>query len=1381
MPRSRQPKPRTSESRKQVASPDESWFTIRAILDERRVKGRIEYLVDWDDDETTGEAYAPTWSREVTDQAKEEWENTKASRNAKRVEHDSQDSSQPPRPANWRQIQKNQTAGPPDEPQPRRRRRRRRAYSAADESERPSKVAKVVYSPAPSEEPVPSIASLSCTESGVDGASDPGSASHPIQGNLDHLQPRDNLVVQFHKNSQFDPSEYSSQYNTQTSGGLSSQSIAELESQDDCLIVTSQPSRQTIPDSQEPSGQTWSLDLQHVEHEPPVESSLESRNSFQVDDDYPASDFHQDDEFDSGNLSGHCVRETTGHSSGHSNDRDIPSHQPDQRKSLSSASRDFGLTTPTDKSKSKAQSPGVNNDVDVVSDSSPVPTFLSQPPLPFSFLIPESSLSESQDSPAATVIGETPSNREQNSASASGVAEYLTESQDAQVVPTTSFVSHVAAFTDSHGTDKGGSPIVTAQISSPQKASSKGPSQPSSSSSRSSPSSPVASHDKMDSNQAARTPSDLAPQSSAVDELSQLLNLDSVMATMAEKPASPQPHSERPPGDVAGPCETLLPDPAAQASPRHGQQSQLEEHIDQSEHTQPKLLDGPLPSAVQSLQGIVDTIFHGPDLPALDTIVPDATHNSEPATVSLADISTPQNLEGAALPLVQSLLSQERSSPVHLPRTDPLSSAAVPVPVAPSQADEESDDESSDSSRESIVLKHTVTLPFQASLRPLYDDTLLEYKKEVTQFGDIFNREEYVEPDEALVYKIDQVLGRLHNICDYPPDVVGSTLEELPSNQLIKYCCDGNAKFNFLFELLQGLTKETRILIVARSVELLKLLYRLAEALGIECICEDLGQSSKAKSGASVARMTLILPERNVDEDDFDVVVGYDHSFGSSEIGKKLEPEIPDATSPLVLMLVTTHSIEHIDLYVPSDLATLERKNALVSGIVRARRLVGDPDRGYPEPHELASLFLDYLNGLVEGIIWDPVPLPEEILDIYVNSQSRSQMPAIDKSDVTGNARKRKLDDSDDEDAKRPRLLPFKRSTAEGNDVPVPDDVQALLSSVKPTENISATSSKGVVSVPVAVLQALAEQVSELRRQVDAADKDAQYKSLISGLESQIKEYARTSAKLYSCQREALEDRTKFERQAQKAEAALHSATESARKDAEKAQKRIADLETTVTRLTAGQDGSGETPLAQTQKLLEEAQQKTQTLEKRLENAHKDADYARSLYQDATATSSALRGENLHLKEQVTDLGKKTEETLGKVHAIQADAAVKQYLLQIRNLKAQLRQRDIELDCTKDELRLLKNGRRETRQVSVPRSPRMGMMSPRTGRVTHGSSTGNSGGASASRAGSPATSTPAAAAAADGGVPLSGTLGGMQFMTHAQSPGNGRWRNHLRE
>ncbi|KAG6034507.1 hypothetical protein E4U40_003792 [Claviceps sp. LM458 group G5] len=1282
-------------------------------------------------------------SREVTDQAKEEWDNSKASCSEKQVDRDIQHGgdSQPPRPSNWRRLQRTQTLGASDAIRSRQDRRRQRDGSEFDddESERLCKVAKVARSPTISQEPDSSVASLSCADSVVHNTSEIDSPGDLDQGDLNPAG-NQRLMIQLPKKPLFDPAEYSSQHNTQASG-LSSQSIAELESQDDCLFVASQLSRQTIPDSQELSGQTWSVDLQSSAH-----SARETWISSQVDHRHYPTVKLQQNELHPGTSRSSCLLEARTHSIGHSsaselsNCPDIPSHQPHQPKSLSGTTQDFHLTAFADELNFEASTPGIGSELSIVPDSNAAPAFLSQPPLPFSFPIPESSSSVLQGSPDASVVDESISNLVQVSASASSAADNLTESQDAQILPITPFVSHVSAFTVSHDTEQGGNPLVTPQQASTEL------SQPSTSVS-------VVTHDKMDSSRAARTPSKPAWLSSAVDELSQIFALDDDSDDIAEDPDSPDFKTALAEA-VANSRKAESFGPDVQESQARQQQSQPYSLVAKSEQAKFKSPPKSPPSAVQSLQGMVDMIFRRPDLPVSDPILPDATQHEGPSTVSLADISNSQKL-------TSSLLTQEELSSVGLPRSEYHSSAAAAsVHMSSLEPDDESDDESDDddddddsdssSSQEAIALKHTVTIPFQASIRPLYDDTLLEYKKEIQQYGNVFSSEEYIEPDEALVRKIDQVLDGLRNLCDYPPDVIGSAIETLPSNQLIKYCCDGNGKFNFLFELLQGLTKDTRILIVARSVELLKLLYRLAEALGIECICGDLGSSFKPETGISISRITLILPERDVDEDDFDLVIGYDYSFGSSVVGLRLEPEIPGARSPMVLTLVTTHSIEHIDLHVPGDLTLLERKNALVSGIVRARQLVKDPDRGCPEPYEVASLFVEYLNGLAEDVIWEPIPLPEDILDIYLHSQSRSQIPATDAPEVLDIVRKRKLDDQDDSDndgAKRPRISFSKQPTVGADNAPVPDDVRALLDSVKPKsmDSTAATPLTGVVSVPVAVLQALAEQVSELRRQVDTADTNTPYKNLISALDARIKEYERTSAKIYSSHRAALEDRATFERQAQKAEAALQTTKDATQKLTEKSQKKIADLEATVTRLTAGPDASKETPLSKTQKLLQEAQEKAQTLEKRLEIALKDADYARSLYQDVTATSGALRGENASLKEQVTDLARKTEDTLGKVHAIQADTAIKHHLVQISDLKSQLRERDLELEHTKDELRLLKRARRETRQVSVPRSPRLGMMSPRTGRVSHG---GAGEGASASRGGSPA---------------------------------NARWKNHLRD
>ncbi|KAG8413639.1 hypothetical protein J3458_012708 [Metarhizium acridum] len=1273
MPRPRRPQPRKSKSRRTVdTSDDNDWYTIRSILDERLLKDRVEYLVDWDDNKKTGEAYSPTWSREVTEAARNEWEQRKRSRVTEATEVRTQGSqdSQPPRPSNWRQLQRSQTGGPSGAS------RRRRSPSDGVDTLRPVKVARVACSATPSEEPVPSIVSISSPDS----LDDPDGLDSLTQQSL-HAPRSQDLVVELGLKSDFDPSEYASQQNTHSSS-QSSQSIAELEEQDERSLFASQLSRQTIPDSQEPSGQTWTQDKQVTsfapslqasqggisEHEPQIYSWAQASSQPAGSNKEPPISPHQG----SSNY-----RDEEKSDLDQSNDN-IPSHQPGQAEAQSLvASQDFDLRTPATKPQS-VRSPQGNEDLAAIPTSSPV--FLSQV-VASELNLPSSSIS-SQESPHKKLTR----------------AQSEGESQDAQVLQIDPFVSHVRAFSVSHDTAHASPTSSPPQIES----------QPS-------PEPPFAI--AME-NHNAKDSANPTPQPSAVDELSQILNLDKVMAEGPSHP--PEEHS----AEHSAPAEI----PATNQS--------LQDHYQQpspSEHE----LAGPQ------------------NLPASRTMMPDVLHNPQPelSTISLADISKQPDL-AAPLPLMPSLLAPDNLS------SNATRSSGVSVPMGQPQQDQESSDDSGDGSQEPITLKHIITLPFQASLRPLYDDTLLQSKREVTQFGAIFNSEDYVEPDDTLVQKIDQVFSRLHNICDYPPDAVGSALEDLPSDQLIKYCYDANPKFNFIYELLQGLTQDTEVLIVARSTDLLRLLYRLTETLQINCVCEEIG---KSKSGftSSIARVTLILPGKNVEEDDFDIVIGYDHSYGGSEIGKKLEPEIPEARSPMVLILVTTHSIEHIDLYISDELTPLERKNALLSGIVRSRQLVSDPDRGYPEPHEIASLFLDYLNGQTEGIIWEPIPVPEEVMDIYLNSQSRSQMP-VEGTPELETARKRKFDESDDEDVKRMRILPHRQSTVQTNEAPVPDDVKALLDSAN-IENTPLKASRVHISVPISVLQVLAEQNNELKRQLEAADRDAEYKSLISGLEARIKEYQRTNAKVYSSQREALEDRIRFERETRKAESNLVQANETAQRDAERAQKKIADLEATVARLTADPSHPDEpSPLSKTQTLLQESLEKIVMLEKRLENAHKDADYARSLYQDATATSSALRGENAELSEQVADLSKKTPETLGKVHEIQADATIKTYLHQIQGLRTQLRERELELDYTKEELRTLRNGRRETRQVSVPRSPRMGVMSPRTGRATYGSA-----GGSTSRGTSPAPTS----------VEGAGVLAGMQFLGQ---PANGRWQ-HLRD
>ncbi|PNY26077.1 Uncharacterized protein TCAP_03986 [Tolypocladium capitatum] len=1255
MPKQRRKRSRASKPRKQVAPEDERWYGIKGILDEREANGCVEYLVDWDDNIDTGEAYSPTWSIDVTEAALAEWEKEKAARDQGKEPEatpvQNGQGSRPPRSANWRHVKAN--ALPLTRPRP----------ACAEESDRPRNVPKLAYSDTPSEEPLPSITSRASVDSTEVLDSVP-------QDDPSDARPAQRFVVEFAKDSQFDPAEYLSATNTQT-GDKSSQSLAELEDRDQRLAFASHISPRTIPDSQEPPGPTWSqchISDPVLTPEDPV-----------PDREHPA-----------------VVSQS------HSIPSSIPDHQPGQSDSPTTEDQDLPTAATGTRSSSQLNTLNSARLVNTTAHTQPVesPVFLTQPQTNHTFAVPPTSSQSA--SPSHTAIEATPTEESQPSTeSRRPIEQAYAELQDAQVVRQDSLGSELDAISGSHDTSH-----KQAATSSNSETSSEELGNTEKRSCQRDPS-----EEDMEESSFSDHPAPPKSRITAAEELSQLFNLDPAIIG----PSSTEQHHAISVGSI------------------------LTAPSDQSQ-----------PLAVESMQRMVDAACGTSNNPSSGTLIPDEAQHAQHSTVSPADISIQAESERAALPLMPSLASQGTAS------CNLYSSSAASVPMAQAPNEQGSSETSSDGGPGFGLMEHIVTLPFQASLRPFYDDTLLEYRPQVTQFGTVFNNETYVEPGEALVKKIDQLFNRLHNICDYPQDAVGTSLEDLPSSQLAKYSCDANPKFNFVSELLQGLKNDTSILIIARSVELLRLICYLTETLEVECICDAIGKP-KSNFAASAARVTLALPSEDINGLDFDVVIGFDHSFSRSPVSKSLLSETRDTKRrPLALILVTTHSIEHIDLYVPEDLGLLERKNVLLSGIVRARKLMSDPHQGYPEPYQLANIFIEFLNGEIDAVIWEPVAVPDEILDNYVSSQSRSQMHVAATPEEREKGRKRKFDDPEDEYAKRMRILPLKESTVEANEPPMPDDIREMLAG-STTAEASINSTQVQVKVSLAVLQALAEKHAEYKRQIADNDIGAEYEAVISGLENRLKEYERTSSKMYASLRKSLEDRSKFEAEKLKAEADRRAAANLALRDNDKAQKRIAELESAVARLTASPDGSEEkTPLAKSEKLLKEAQDKVQMLEKRLENAHKDGEYVRNLYQEASTSASAFRAENNELKEQNDDFQKKTPDSLASVHRIQAESETHQYLRQIQELKAQVREREMELDRARDELRQLKNGRRETRQVSVPRSPRMGMMSPRPGRAYGGS---------ASRGTSPAAAADAAA--------------GMQFMS-AQQPGNGRW-NHLRD
>jgi chromosome segregation ATPase len=170
-------------------------------------------------------------------------------------------------------------------------------------------------------------------------------------------------------------------------------------------------------------------------------------------------------------------------------------------------------------------------------------------------------------------------------------------------------------------------------------------------------------------------------------------------------------------------------------------------------------------------------------------------------------------------------------------------------------------------------------------------------------------------------------------------------------------------------------------------------------------------------------------------------------------------------------------------------------------------------------------------------------------------------------------------------------------------------------------------------------------------------------------------------------------------------------------------------------------------------------------LQKRISNMQSEIEYMRGNYQTASSLGADLANEVTELKEENAILSRKASDNARRIHEIQASSEIRQYLARIDELENQLAESNREVEKKNEELKSLLNGRRATRGTSVPRSPRMGTMSPNvSSRRVLGAGVG-------SRGNSPAPGD---------AQPYKGTFGDA-LMFGEKAGGSGRWGNHLRE
>ncbi|KAF4838093.1 putative membrane protein [Colletotrichum tropicale] len=641
--------------------------------------------------------------------------------------------------------------------------------------------------------------------------------------------------------------------------------------------------------------------------------------------------------------------------------------------------------------------------------------------------------------------------------------------------------------------------------------------------------------------------------------------------------------------------------------------------------------------------------------------------------------------------------------------------------------------------------EYLVTVSFPANIRPLYLSTITVYKNEIEQFNRLCRSGEAL-PDETLVSAIGRLLDQLRDICDLPAPLDSGTIDALAAEDLKKHAMGTNSKYFFVGRFLERLqTSHKKVLIVVRDITIMGYLEAI---IGTSDIAYSLkGLHELESDDEHSLNVVLMHTEQTLVDDlsDFDVVIGFDGGIMRTDVLSRWAQM--NGRKPMLIRLMTTYSVEHLEPMLGDEMSELDRTNALLIAMFQSRGLISNDEQG----EMIDGLTAHFANQVIDpepNFGWEPEPVPTAVLDLYSDSQHQSQMPPT-AEELT--SRKRKADDGPQEVTKRLRVSP---SPGRDGGSSIDDTVRGHLNPNPTHVQVRTTQDH---------LDSLTTKISELEYQLaEKTTLEANLRKHVNSLSKRVKSHDKTINIIQEKHMAALKERSQFEAERD----AAKQTEEKALKKSQTWQNKVQKLEEELKKKSATLDealvdaGTVATEVfKQKTDELEKSLAKIADLEKKLESRDGELSYARDAYQTANHANSELSRENKELKEQVAEFHKQAAGSLAQIQDINSKEQIKEMQRQIAETQAISRDREKELARVEKELRTLKNGRRETRQQSVPRSPRLGMMSPRAPRTAGGS---------ASRGTSPVPYE----SSGTGSTPVPG----MQFL-----PSNNHRFNHLRE
>ncbi|KAI0490890.1 hypothetical protein F4859DRAFT_26744 [Xylaria cf. heliscus] len=1364
-PRPRKPKPKP----KPEPSADDGWFTIRDIIDEKVERGRILYLIDWDGTDQDGHRYDPTWepAANVTAVAINAWRDRKNKEASETVEtvgaadapgHDRDPSS----------LESTQESHPVEVPGPRRAKRkaeqryldRAPVKSSGDTEETAHKRRRTDASHAASDlgapRPEPSEnesdrdqPASSSGRVGTGGTGDTGEPERdePPQAGQVARNLGAQIVVELPRVlPTFDPSEF------QIIASLASSQATIIEQARQGSVATQD--QRVIPDSQAISG--TSASEAHNSYPEPPDLLVESQRSGD-----PSAPLGPPE---------NSTRASPSPSSG------IPSHQPDSRIVDTSGffanpnlSTNSAVNLVANPSRSLLHITSTGQFQGLVNESSP--HFQTQPERDFEIATAASSVTTSHD----TIIPDSLQQHSNTEASQASESQYShitnrnstpSSSQAAQIVQplsthpgdaTSQSQSDFSVFeedrtvpetapgegvaqVDSEDSSQAlseldGNTRISAASQGHEPVSSAASPRKSQSATRSSdgpgprcttPAEPPqqaqsATPTNMDGTSAAGAPLSAKERFRLLRE--EHFNKSSVAASTPPAASSPVPLENNP--YVAHGTTPQAETPANGEQPSTGDTSAP--LLSPIPPTAPGMEQARIRSPFESAQAHIDPV------PSHEHPLTDPLSLNPYDAPPMGQLAT---LDPSALAL--SIENDVEGSP-SVPTDDGLGSGPLPESI-------NSDEDEMQTDYPRSLLPHVptgpceylITLPFQTSSRPQYNDIIRENEALMNAYNAPFRVFPHQTPQKGVIEKLDMMFSQLFDICDFPPFL--DSLTSMSSEQITKHVIGTNAKFSFVAELLdnlQALNSDKKVLILVRPGKLMDLLGHVIRSSG----CHYIRSGQEVVSAADAKHpLTVFLSSTSGEESsaaiNVDVVIAFDHTFQ-----QELSSSRNQHTPPVILALVNTASIQHLNMRIMENLQPLERKNVLMLALVKAMRYVEEPDSS----ESLSSIAEKFARRIQmpeddeDDFYWEPQSVPTEIFDDLYAASSQieaTQLSGLGTGQHPGSRKRSYVDDENDQSLpKRPKMSQPQVVTSLNH---ISDGVRNLFG-----DDLARSSDGATVVVSVEKLQALSDKFAEFESKLkESKARENEFRQLSDRAQKEVNSYASSINNIQRRYMDALEERGIFEadcKAAQEQASVLSGSLESCRTEIATLKATRTELERKIAEandMLLHSSNPDLVKVAELDKNLNTANADVQQLKKKIVVMQSDLDYSKNMYNQASQRAIDLTSENRSYENKMQDLQRKADDNIVEVNKVQSRNEVRILAQQVKEQKNIVRERTTELNRLKEELKSLKSGRRETRQSSVPRSPRLsslGVMSPRNG--TRGPSA--MGGPSSSRGTSP--------------------------------------------